>query len=99
MPLPLPRERIVLRAPARFDAAPAIPGSKSITNRALLLAAIARGRSTIDGWLDAEDTALMRGALERLGVAIEGDHPDAPLVVHGKSGPLVATDTPTLDVG
>jgi 3-phosphoshikimate 1-carboxyvinyltransferase len=99
MPLPLPRERIVLRAPARFDAAPAIPGSKSITNRALLLAAIARGRSTIEGWLDAEDTALMRGALDRLGVAIEGDHPDAPLVVNGKGGPLVATDTPTLDVG
>jgi len=97
----LPSERIVLRAPARFVAAPPIPGSKSITNRALLLAAIAQGRSRIEGWLDAEDTRLMRGALGRLGIAITDDGPTTPLVVDGRGGPLSTADgsTPELDVG
>ncbi|HET6582959.1 MAG TPA: 3-phosphoshikimate 1-carboxyvinyltransferase [Nannocystaceae bacterium] len=105
MPFLLPREAVVLRAPAPFDAAPRIPGSKSITNRALLLAAIAAGTSTIDGWLDAEDTRLMRAALARLGVAITGPHGDvdeaseAPLVVTGRGGPLAAHGAPALDVG
>ena len=47
-----------------------IPGSKSETNRALVLAALASGPSTITGGLDARDTALMRDALRTLGVEI-----------------------------
>jgi len=52
-----------------------LPGSKSITHRALLMAALARGESRIDGGLDAEDTRWTAGALEKLGVKIlfEGD--------------------------
>jgi 3-phosphoshikimate 1-carboxyvinyltransferase len=48
-----------------------IPGSKSATNRALLLAAIADSPSTITGGLDARDTVLMIGGLRELGVDIE----------------------------
>lgn len=48
-----------------------LPGSKSISNRALLLAALARGDTTLHGVLDSDDTRVMRGALEALGVAIE----------------------------
>lgn len=53
-----------------------LPGSKSITNRALLLAALADGSSTIAGPLLARDTKLMIAALRSLGVQIEesGDH-------------------------
>ncbi len=47
-----------------------IPGSKSETNRALVLAALADGPSVITGGLDARDTRLMRDALRALGVAI-----------------------------
>jgi len=47
-----------------------LPGSKSISNRVLLLAALARGESEVRGLLDAEDTRVMREALERLGVDI-----------------------------
>lgn len=47
-----------------------IPGSKSETNRALVLAALADGPSTIVGGLDARDTRLMRDALRSLGVTI-----------------------------
>ncbi len=48
-----------------------LPGSKSITNRALLLAALARGRSRIDGALKSDDTRHMALALTAMGVAVE----------------------------
>lgn len=58
------------------------PGSKSITNRALLLAGVASGISRLDGVLHSDDTAYMGRALEALGVGIEarGRH---GLTVHG----------------
>ncbi|MFZ2242268.1 MAG: 3-phosphoshikimate 1-carboxyvinyltransferase, partial [Gordonia amarae] len=53
-----------------------LPGSKSITNRALILAALADGPSTVRGVLRSRDTDLMLGALSALGVGIEsGDNP------------------------
>ncbi|MEV0359586.1 3-phosphoshikimate 1-carboxyvinyltransferase [Nocardia sp. NPDC050697] len=50
-----------------------LPGSKSITNRALVLAALADGPSTITGALRSRDTDLMIGALRALGAGISGD--------------------------
>ncbi|MEV6281422.1 3-phosphoshikimate 1-carboxyvinyltransferase [Kribbella sp. NPDC051770] len=47
-----------------------VPGSKSISNRALILAALADGPSTLSGLLAARDTALMKAALVSLGVGI-----------------------------
>ena len=46
-----------------------LPGSKSISNRALLLAALAAGDTKVTGLLDAEDTLVMRKALSALGVS------------------------------
>lgn len=46
------------------------PGSKSVTNRALLLAALAPGQSRLRGGLEAEDTRWMRQALGRLGLGV-----------------------------
>ena len=61
-----------------------LPGSKSISNRVLLLAALATGETEIRGLLDAEDTRVMREALGRLGVPItERAH---ALRVHGAAG-------------
>lgn len=47
-----------------------LPGSKSITNRVLLLAALAEGETTLDGVLDSDDATVMREALETLGVPL-----------------------------
>jgi len=47
-----------------------LPGSKSISNRCLLLAALARGTTTLRGVLDADDTQVMRDALVALGVRL-----------------------------
>jgi 3-phosphoshikimate 1-carboxyvinyltransferase len=58
-------------APARRAAGTVrLPGSKSISNRVLLLAALARGRTEAYGLLDAEDTRVMRDALTALGVGV-----------------------------
>jgi 3-phosphoshikimate 1-carboxyvinyltransferase len=51
-----------------------LPGSKSITNRALLLAALAKGTSRLSGALKSDDTHYMAEALRQLGVRI--DEPD-----------------------
>lgn len=72
-----------------FEAEIRPPGSKSLTNRALLLAAIARGTSRIEGALVAEDSELMRDALLALGVSIR-EVEDA-LEVDGRGGPLGAS--------
>jgi 3-phosphoshikimate 1-carboxyvinyltransferase len=58
-------------APVPINATVSIPGSKSETNRALVLAALSSGPSAITGGLDARDTALMRDALRALGTQIE----------------------------
>jgi 3-phosphoshikimate 1-carboxyvinyltransferase len=53
-----------------------LPGSKSITNRALILAALADGPTVIANPLQARDTQLMAGALRALGTSIEDSAPD-----------------------
>ncbi len=50
-----------------------LPGSKSISNRALLLAALAWGTTELSGVLDADDTRVMIAALRTLGVGVEVD--------------------------
>ncbi len=62
------------------------PGSKSITNRALVCAALAEGQSTLTGALDSEDTRVMIEALRRLGLAVEHDRPAARIRVDGCAG-------------
>jgi 3-phosphoshikimate 1-carboxyvinyltransferase len=73
-----------------------VPGSKSQTNRALVLAALAtpQGTSTISGALRSRDTDLMIGALRTLGVTVDGD--DTELTVGGRIDPSAGA---TVDCG
>ena len=64
------------------------PGSKSLTNRALVMAALARGPSYLTGVLDSEDTSVMLAAWQQLGVDIEGSAATGCLNVHGCGGLL-----------
>lgn len=70
--------------PLRGKARP--PGSKSITNRALLLAALAKGESRLIGALKSDDTARMAEALRAMGVGIE--EPDSTTFVVRGAGRL-----------
>ena len=65
-----------------------VPGSKSYTNRALLVAAMARGVSTLTGALFSDDTRYMSAALRKLGVTIDADEKRATFDVHGNAGEI-----------
>lgn len=67
---------------ARARGQMALPGSKSISNRVLLLAALSEGSTRIDGLLDSDDTRVMLAALRSLGLQID-DAGDTQVVVHG----------------
>jgi 3-phosphoshikimate 1-carboxyvinyltransferase len=60
-----------------------LPGSKSISNRTLLLAALSKGDTTLTGVLDSDDTRVMRGALEALGVQVDELEGPQKVRVHG----------------
>ena len=62
------------------------PGSKSITNRALVIAAAVEGESLLTGALDSEDTQMMMGALRKMGVQLEHDPATAVIRVQGNGG-------------
>ncbi|MGE8102933.1 3-phosphoshikimate 1-carboxyvinyltransferase [Allorhizobium sp. NPDC080224] len=62
------------------------PGSKSITNRALLLAGLAKGTSRLTGALKSDDTRYMAEALRQMGVTVE--EPDATTFVVTSTGEL-----------
>lgn len=68
------------------------PGSKSITNRALLLAGLAKGTSRLTGALKSDDTRYMAEALRQMGVTVE--EPDATTFVVTSSGELKAPSGP-----
>ena len=62
-----------------------LPGSKSISNRALLLAALSTGTTTLKNLLDADDTQVMRNALRQLGLSIT-DQANNVCLVEGCGG-------------
>lgn len=80
-PWPAPRARGPLAAVVE------LPGSKSVTNRALVLAALAGGRSVVRRPLRSRDTELMVAALRGLGVDVT-DTSDGDWQVDGVAGPL-----------
>ncbi|HEV2073887.1 MAG TPA: 3-phosphoshikimate 1-carboxyvinyltransferase [Thermomicrobiales bacterium] len=65
-----------------------IPGSKSITNRALLIAALANGESILTGALFSDDTRYMAAALNQLGIRITGDQQAESFTVVGCGGKI-----------
>lgn len=69
------------------DAVVEVPGSKSLTNRALLCAALARGRTRLEGVLFADDTEAMMGVVAALGATLEADRTRRRVVVEGLGGP------------
>jgi 3-phosphoshikimate 1-carboxyvinyltransferase len=87
-PASLPDPLVVSPPSAPPSATVSVPGSKSITNRALVTAALAEGRSRLTGALIADDTEAMVAALRALGVTveIEGTAVTPEVVVNGVGG-------------
>jgi 3-phosphoshikimate 1-carboxyvinyltransferase len=76
------------RGPIRGTIRP--PGSKSITNRALVCAALADGVSTLTGALDSEDTRVMIDSVGRLNIPVKSSDKGRTLTVHGCGGDIPA---------
>ncbi|MGH7860178.1 MAG: 3-phosphoshikimate 1-carboxyvinyltransferase [Candidatus Binatia bacterium] len=66
---------LVVRGPASISGEVSVPGDKSISHRALMFAAIARGRSSVWGLGPGDDIVATRSCLEALGVAVDGADP------------------------
>jgi 3-phosphoshikimate 1-carboxyvinyltransferase len=73
MVMPLPHELEIRPRTGPIDARVHVPGSKSLSNRALLIAGLAEGNSTLTGLLDSDDTQVMARAMQQLGARIDGD--------------------------
>ena len=67
-----------------------VPGSKSITNRAVLIAALADGPSVLEGALFSDDTEYMAEAWRRLGIRVAADAAACRLAVDGRGGTIPA---------
>ena len=95
-----------VRATGHLDIAPIaraagtvrLPGSKSISNRSLLLAALSRGVTELEGLLVADDVGRMRDALAILGVRIDHGGAADACRVHGVGGAFPAKSA-ALDLG
>ncbi|HJN12584.1 MAG TPA: 3-phosphoshikimate 1-carboxyvinyltransferase [Pirellulaceae bacterium] len=85
-------ERIEIQQTGPLDAVIRPPGSKSITNRALVCAALADGMSVLEGALESEDTQVMIESLRRLGLSVEHDADAATLTVTGGAGAVPRTE-------
>ncbi|MGB6241566.1 MAG: 3-phosphoshikimate 1-carboxyvinyltransferase [Castellaniella sp.] len=83
---------LTLPPSVRAAGAVALPGSKSISNRALLLAALAEGETTLTGLLDSDDTRVMVAALQALGVDVQLDGKGGARVVGASVWPQRQAD-------
>ena len=80
-------DALTLAAAQHAEGVVALPGSKSISNRMLLLAALARGTTTLTGLLESDDTKVMLDALRSLGIAIR-DLGSRRYEIDGAGGPF-----------
>ncbi|HUJ74709.1 MAG TPA: 3-phosphoshikimate 1-carboxyvinyltransferase, partial [bacterium] len=81
-------ERLTLPHLERFSGKLVLPGSKSLSNRILLLAALASGETRVTHLLHSEDVRVMLEALRLLGVPVRGEPGANHMVIVGQAGPL-----------
>lgn len=80
----------IVPAPGPITGTARVPGSKSITNRALVLAALSAGTTTLSGALFADDTRRMTDCLRALGFGVEENTAGETLTVAGQAGRIPA---------
>ena len=77
--------------PHPINASVRVPGSKSLTNRALLIAALAEGKTTLQNALFSDDSHYFATALQKLGLDVDIDPEKLEMTVHGKGGEISAS--------
>ena len=81
-------DNLVLQPISRVDGSIQLPGSKSLSNRILLLASMAEGTTDVYNLLDSDDTRHMLDSLQRLGVRLELSPDRTRCRVYGLGGPF-----------
>ncbi|HCL5129916.1 TPA: 3-phosphoshikimate 1-carboxyvinyltransferase [Salmonella enterica] len=92
-------ESLMLQPIARVDGAINLPGSKSVSNRALLLAALACGKTVLTNLLDSDDVRHMLNALSALGINYTLSADRTRCDITGNGGPLRASGALELFLG
>ena len=92
-------ESLTLQPIARVDGTINLPGSKSVSNRALLLAALAHGKTVLTNLLDSDDVRHMLNALTALGVSYTLSADRTRCEIIGNGGPLHAEGALELFLG
>ncbi|WP_034948566.1 3-phosphoshikimate 1-carboxyvinyltransferase [Erwinia oleae] len=93
------QDSLTLHPVARVDGTINLPGSKSVSNRALLLAALATGKTRLTNLLDSDDIRHMLNALKTLGVDYTLSENRTVCEVTGQGGPLQAQGATELFLG
>jgi 3-phosphoshikimate 1-carboxyvinyltransferase len=88
-----PPETLTVTPIKRLDGTVTLPGSKSLSNRCLLLAALSDGKTRVDNLLESDDIRYMLEALDKLQVPVE-KHSAESVTVTGQAGPI---DSPSKD--
>ncbi|CAM6100792.1 unnamed protein product [Calypogeia fissa] len=83
-------EEIVLPLVKDISGTLKLPGSKSLSNRVLLLAALSEGTTVVENLLDSDDVRYMVGALKTLGVSVEEDWSTNRAIITGCGGAFPA---------
>src|SRR2546423_15479917 len=86
----LPDRLAIQPLPRPPDAVIPVPDSKSITNRAMILAALAEGPSRLEGALFSDDTRVMADSLNRLGIPVRSDEAGESFDIDGQGGCIPA---------
>ncbi|SFM90083.1 3-phosphoshikimate 1-carboxyvinyltransferase [Izhakiella capsodis] len=93
------QDSLTLQPVSRIDGTVNLPGSKSVSNRALLLAAMASGTTRLTNLLDSDDVRHMLNALTTLGVSYHLSDDRRTCEVIGVNGPLHSTSAQRLFLG
>lgn len=93
------QDSLTLQPISRVDGTVNLPGSKSVSNRALLLAALAKGTTRLTNLLDSDDVKHMLNALTALGVSYTLSDDRTVCEVTGNAGPLNASQPLSLFLG
>jgi len=92
------KEQLLLNPIAKVDGEINLPGSKSLSNRALLLAALAKGTTTLTNLLDSDDIRHMLNALKKLGVNFQLSEDKKQCVVQGLGRAFNTTELGQLEL-
>ena len=86
-------EKLVLEPIRNISGELHLPGSKSLSNRLLLLSAISKGQTEVYNVLDSDDTSYMLQALNSLGIRYDISDDRRTCLIHGSGGPFPALET------